>query len=178
MTMATLGLVAALSQQVPAQEVASAPSDVEVRAAFLYRFLDYVDWEKSRLDADQAIVIGIVASDEMLDQVRKTVAGRRARGHTIEVRKMAVGDDPAGVQVVYVGASSGATISTIAKRAQAASALVVTNADNALAQGSDINFIEADGRVRFEVDLSNVERSGLKLGSGMLSVAMRVRGAS
>jgi hypothetical protein len=177
MTMAALGALIA-SQAVLAQVVASAPSDVEVRAAFLYRFLDYVEWERAHLDADQPIVIGVVGSDEMLDQVRKTVAGRRAHGHPIEVRKMALGDDPTAIQVVYVGASSSAALATIAKRAQAASALVVTNADNALALGSDINFIEADGHVRFEVDLSNVERSGLKLGSGMLSVALRVRGAS
>jgi hypothetical protein len=176
--MAALAVLSALSQPAPAQGVAATPSDVDVRAAFLYRFLDYIQWERARLDADQSIVIGIIGSDDMLDQVRKIVAGRRAQGHSIEVRKMALGDDPAGVQVVYVGAASSAALASIARRAQTASALVVSNADNALSLGSDINFIEVDGRVRFEVDLANVERSGLKLGSGMLSVALRVRGAS
>lgn len=149
-----------------------------MRAAFLYRFLDYVEWDRGHLEPGQTIVIAVLGNDEMLDEVQRTIAGRRSHEHPIEIRKLSAGDDLTGIQVVYLGTPSSAAIAAMAKRAMAASALLVTNAENALALGSDINFVETDGHVRFEVDLGNVERSGLRLGSGMLSVALRVRNSS
>ncbi|MGA2549435.1 MAG: YfiR family protein [Burkholderiaceae bacterium] len=153
------------------------PSDLDVKAAFLYRFLDYVDWQSSSMQPDEIIVIAVMSGDDMLEAVRRTLQGKRSGSHPLEVRKITPETNLAGVRVVYIGSSVSNSIGAVAKRASATSTLVVTDTENALAQGSDINFVETGGRVRFEVDLENAERAGLKLGSGMLSVAVRVRGA-
>ena len=52
---------------------------------------------------------------------------------------------------------------------------VVELLGGALNQGSMINFVIVDRRVRFEVALDSVERSGLKLSSRLLAVAQQVR---
>lgn len=44
-----------------------------------------------------------------------------------------------------------------------------------LVQGSMINFVIVDNRVRFEVSLDAARRGGLKIGAPLLSVAMRVQ---
>jgi len=51
----------------------------------------------------------------------------------------------------------------------------VTESDGALTQGSMINFVLVDRRVRFEVALDSAEKSGLKLSSRLLAVARQVR---
>jgi hypothetical protein len=53
--------------------------------------------------------------------------------------------------------------------------LVITESEDALDQGSVINLILIDGRVRFEVSLDAAERAGLKVSSRMLAVAHLVR---
>jgi len=51
----------------------------------------------------------------------------------------------------------------------------VTESVGALAQGSVINFVIAERRVRFEVALDSAEKNKLKLSSRLLAVAQQVR---
>jgi len=53
--------------------------------------------------------------------------------------------------------------------------LTVTESDGALAQGSIINFVVAERRVRFEIALDSAEKSRLRLSSRLLAVAQQVR---
>ena len=53
--------------------------------------------------------------------------------------------------------------------------LTVTESDGALSQGSMINFVIVDRRVRFEVGLESAEKNGLRLSSRLLAVAQQVR---
>jgi len=53
---------------------------------------------------------------------------------------------------------------------------VVCEWDGALEQGAVVNFVPAEGRVRFEVALDAAERRGLRISSRMLAVALNVRG--
>jgi hypothetical protein len=55
--------------------------------------------------------------------------------------------------------------------------LLVSDVDGGLEEGSVINLVVVDNRVRFEVSLEAAERSQLKLSSRMLAVAMWVRPA-
>jgi hypothetical protein len=50
----------------------------------------------------------------------------------------------------------------------------VTESPGALDQGSMINFVVADRRVKFEIALDTAEKAGLVLSSRLLAVAMRV----
>jgi hypothetical protein len=52
----------------------------------------------------------------------------------------------------------------------------VSDQDGGLSSGSTVNFVEMDRHVRFEISLVAAERSGLKINSGLLSVAARVEG--
>jgi hypothetical protein len=56
--------------------------------------------------------------------------------------------------------------------------LAISDADGALELGSMINFRLVDARVRFEVALDPVRRSGLELNTRLLSVAIAVNKGS
>jgi len=54
----------------------------------------------------------------------------------------------------------------------------VTDEDHGLDEGSTVNFMLVDHRLRFEISLTAATRSGLKISSELLSVAARVEGHS
>jgi len=58
--------------------------------------------------------------------------------------------------------------------AQGHAVLMVTEAEGALSQGSMVNFVMREDRVRFEVALDPIEKSGLSLSSRLLAVARQV----
>ena len=55
-------------------------------------------------------------------------------------------------------------------------ALVVTESEGALEQGSAINFVVLEDRVGFEVSLEAAERTGHRISARLLAVARRVLG--
>ena len=105
----------------------------------------------------------------------QATSGRTVEGRAVLVKRVKAGDALAGVHILFVGRGESARLAQWAQGAQQHSGLVVTESEGALAQGSVINFIIAERRVRFEVALDSAEKSKLKLSSRLLGVAMQVR---
>jgi hypothetical protein len=84
-------------------------------------------------------------------------------------------DPLTGLHALFIGASDHARMATLARTALARGILVISESEDALDQGSVINLVLVDGRVRFEVSLEAAERAGLRLSSRMLAVAHLVR---
>jgi hypothetical protein len=146
----------------------------QVKAAFLYRFIDYVRWPESAFPKpDSQIVIGVLADSAMVEEVQSITAGRSVRGHPLAVKAVKEGDY-AGLHVLFVGEGVNPRLRRII-RAVEGPVLVVTEAEDGLAQGSVINFVIADRRVRFEVALMPAAARSLNIASGLLSVAINVR---
>jgi hypothetical protein len=155
---------------------ASPQPEEQVKETFLYNFLSYVEWPASALGpASSPIVIGVLGADDVADELRSIVARRRVGQHPIEVRRVNERAALDGVNMLFIGARSAPALPRLAPEAQKRSVLLVTDFDNALSDGSVINLVTVDNRVRFEVSLEAAERSGLKLSSRMLAVAMWVR---
>jgi hypothetical protein len=149
-----------------------------VKAAFLYKFADYVEWpEGTFAQADSPLTIAVVGDDQIAAELAELVSGRKIDGRALAVRRTreieAVGD----AQIVFIGRAFNARLAQAMRASPAKPALVVTEAEGALAQGSVINFVLVDGRVRFEVSLEAAEKKGLRVSSRLLTVAVNVRGA-
>jgi hypothetical protein len=152
---------------------AAQPQEHEVKAAFLYKFLSFVEWPaQSFARAGAPLVIGVLGADEVHASLQEIVPGRSAQGRPLELRKLREGERPAGVHVLFVGRAAAAALSKLGAQP---GLLVVSEADGALEQGAMINFLRVEGRVRFEVAPEVAERRGLRISSRMLAVAQHVR---
>jgi hypothetical protein len=142
----------------------------QVKAAFLFRFLSFMEW------ADQSsapLLVGFVGAEEIAAELERMVPGRNARGRPVAVRRLKPGDSIAGAHVWMVGRAESEHIASLAKQG----AFVVAETEGGLDRGAAINFVLDQGRVRFEVSLPNAERGKVRISSRMLAVAHNVRGA-
>lgn len=145
-------------------------SDVAVKAAYLYKFLAYVDWPAAAFPAaDTPLVVGVVGADALNAELQSVVAGRQVNGRAVATRRLAPNDSLEGLHAVFVGRGVPAAV---LERLRARPILVV--AEGGLELGVMLNFVPVGGRVRFEAAPVAAERAGLKLGSRLLSVAERV----
>jgi hypothetical protein len=81
------------------------------------------------------------------------------------------------MHLLFVGRAASSHVPRLAPMAASQGVLLVTDYQGALDDGSAINLLVIDHRVRFEVSLDATERAGLKLSSRMLAVALWVRPA-
>jgi hypothetical protein len=172
-----LALLSVLSVSMAQGSAAGAApaSEERVKAASLYRFLSYVDWPPAAfLAAASPYVVGVVSADDIADELLRISAGRSLNNHPVAIRKMQAGDPLAGLHALFIGKPERSRQRQLLRQAQGLPILLVTESEGALAQGSMINFRVVDDRVRFEVSLDPAEKSGLKLNSRMLAIAISV----
>lgn len=150
-------------------------SEAQVKAAYLYQFGGFIEWPPQAFSGpDGAFVIGLIGADAMAAELEQIVATRVVQGRQVVVRRLHAGEPLAGLQVLFVGGAAAGRLPEILAAAKGAPLLVVTESEDALAQGSIINFVAVGNRVRFDVALPAAERSRLRISSRLLGVARRV----
>jgi len=157
----------------------AAATEHEIKAAFLFKFLGYAQLPRAAAgDQNAPITVALINADDVADDLVRMSAGRTVDNHTVEVRRITENDSLAGIQVLFIGGADRAPLSRLLKAAQQRSILSITEAEDALDQGSVINFKTVDGKVRFEVSLDAAEKSGVRLSSRLMAVALNVQRAT
>jgi YfiR/HmsC-like len=165
--------VAALVALVPSAAWTDEGTEAGVKAAYLYKFMAYVEWPgkgPDGLDAPQ--VIGVVGADAVATELQQVLTARKDSKNPLVARKLNPGEAPSGVDVLYLGrgVSPGRWLAAVAGRP----VLVVTDEPGGLPEGSALNFVLVGRRLRFEASPSAAERAGLRLSARLLAVAERI----
>lgn len=146
-----------------------------VKAAFLYKFVGYVDWpSRSFPRADTPVRIGVLGDDSLATELARMVTDRTIEKRPVSIQALDRDEALDGVHVLFVGHREAARLSTVARTLQSRPVLLVTEDEGALQRGGMINFVVQDGRVRFQISLPAAEKNGLVLRSGLLAVAQSV----
>lgn len=168
------GAVLALAASIAPSAIADVGSERSIKAAFVAKFIGYVEFPGRAAAATAPLAIGVVGADDVAGELARIVAGRGINGRAISVRAMAAGDRLDTVDVLFIGVGESERAERLLRSAAAEGILTITEFDRALRQGSVINFRIVDERVRFEVSLAAAEKANLKLSSRLLSVAYYV----
>src|SRR5678815_100191 len=140
-----------------------------VKAAYLFRFAQYVEWPP--LATDAPFVIAVSGAEDVAAHLERLLPGMSVNGHRAEVRRVTRPEELDGVHILYIGTKAFSRTRTLRTQAIERPILVVTDHELGLDGGGIINFIEVDRNLRFEISLIAAERSGLKIDSQLLSVA-------
>ena len=170
----TLAMALCVCVRARAQEV---QLEYAVKATYLYKFADYVDWPDGTFRApDAPLVVCLVGNDGVAQLADALVAGHTAlEGRPVVARRIAAPSRDAGCHVLYVGARSAAATQEAVRAARGLPVLTVTDTRNDDAARGIIAFVIVDNRVRFDVDLAAAAQNHLAISSKLLNLAARVR---
>lgn len=152
--------------------------DVEyaVKAAYLYKFAGYVEWPPTSFSQVTApLKIGVVGADRLVAELTRQLAGVSVSNHPVTVASLKPGDALGDVQILFIGRQENSGLPRLLAGVQQKPVLTVTELADGLDEGSVINFVTTDNRIRFEISLPAAQKSGLKLSSRLLSVAQQVQ---
>ena len=172
---ALIGLLAVSALVAPANAAESYSEDA-VKAAYLYRFVGYVDWPE-RGSVNAPFVIDVMGSPGVARELRRLLPGHLIHNRIAEVREIASIRDRGDANMLYIGAGHGDLLRTLSPAEGVPAMLLITDEEGGLSHGGAINFLMIDHNVRFEVSVTAAERWGLKISSELLGVAVRVQGA-
>jgi uncharacterized protein DUF4154 len=147
----------------------------QVKAAYLYRMAEYVEWPSSAFpDAEAPVRIAVVGAEPLAGVLARMLVGRTVSNRPFVVKTAKITDSFAGVHILFVGRQEAGSLKQLLGSLKSQPVLTVSEVPSALPDGSVVNLVQDDNRIAFEISMGVAERNGLKLSSRLLAVAKRV----
>jgi hypothetical protein len=154
-----------------------APTEYQVKAAYLFNFLKFVEWPGDPLvDTNGRWVIGVVGDNPFGDNLTQIVSGKTVQGHELLVRRFQPGEDLHACHVLFISASEKKRLPSMLAALSSSSVLTVGDMDHFIESGGMIQFVMEEKRVRFAIDVGASSQARLKVSSKLLSLARTVTG--
>lgn len=164
----------------------SAVKEYELKAVYLYNFLQFVQWpENTRtLSKDGTMIIGILGESpfgDSLDDLRRVIRQRNMTpvkfvyygSYEDVVRESR---DIASCHLLYLCSSEQGRFNRIVADLNDAPVLTVADSGNFLLSGGMITLVESRGKIRWEVNRTTMDKAGLRVSAQLLSMAVKVVG--
>jgi hypothetical protein len=148
----------------------NAPSEYEVKAAFLLNFTKFIEWPSSPSTPETPFTICIFGEDPFGPILPQIVQGEQVAQRPIAVRRLR--QSAAGCDVLFVSKSERSAAALLS--ALPRGTLTIGESENFLRDGGVISFVLENRRVRFDVNEPAAARNGLKISSRLLNVARTV----
>jgi hypothetical protein len=173
MAMVSLNLLTAAAAGLPrdtrGQEVA--PSEYQMKAAFLFNFAKFVEWPPPSLAENAPIVIGILGADPFDGALDNTLQNKTIAGHPLASRHIKSLSDIKTCHILFIRDSEKKRWPEISAALAGSSVLTVSeNWNQFTGSGGMILFFMQDRRVCFDIDNEAANRAGLKISSKLMQL--------
>jgi hypothetical protein len=170
-------LIATLAVGRPIDLRAQRSLEYEVKAAFLYNFVQFIEWPADALHAGEPFRVCLAGENPFGGVLERTIAGEQVGGRPIEVEVLGADAAPSRCQVLFVPRSQASRTAALLKAAGAAAVLTVGESPRFLDAGGLINFVVEAGHVRFDINADAAAARDLRISSKLLRVARTTGGS-
>jgi hypothetical protein len=150
------------------------PNEYQVKAAYLFNFGKFVTSLASNGDAGR-FTICVLGKDPFGVLLDSALANQTIGGQGVVARRLTKPEDAVGCRILFISSSEDHQLRDILMALAKNDVLTVSDIAQFSERGGMIEFIPQGDRVRFAVNVSNVEDAGLSLSSELLKVAVAVK---
>jgi hypothetical protein len=155
----------------------SVSDEYRLKAAFVYRFPQFVEWPAAALQDAPTLDICVLPPNPFGSELEHLVAGESFAGRPLRVRMVSGPEGLAGCHALFAGAR-GERTTAVLKKVAGLPVLTVGETERFLDDGGIISLKMVERRVRFEVSVTNARRAGLRINAQLLNLAVAVRGGT
>lgn len=138
---------------------------------FIYNFSKYIKWPENQIT--EKFVIGILGDSPIVNDLTNMAAAKKeVNGMPFEIQQYYTAAEIGDCQILYIPREQSEELAKFNSIPQQKSILVVTDKPGMIKEGSVINFVDIDGKIRFELNQSNAQSRGLKIAASLLSLAI------
>ena len=172
----------------------AAHREYQIKAAFIYNFIKFVDWPKEKVaESNEPVIIGIIGKDPF-GNAFAPVKDKEDKGRKVlikwfkpieELKKSGEKDKSLlereieslrKCHLLFICSSEEKSINEIINLVKDHSVLTIGDMQGFLESGGIINFIMEEKKIRFEINMTAAKRAKLKIRSQLLRLAKRVLG--
>lgn len=168
-----LGMVCTLALGVmEARAAAPAPKEYEVKAAFLFNLVQFVEWPPQAFPTPKTpIIIGILGNDPFGVILDRTVRGETVENRPIAIHRSRKIENLKDCHLLFISKSEKGRLAQIFSSLAGTHCLTVGETDQFARTGGVVNFRPQGADIRFEINMDAARRGGLTISSKLLRLA-------
>ncbi|MEO5820011.1 MAG: YfiR family protein [Vicinamibacteraceae bacterium] len=156
---------------------AGAPSEHQVKAAFLYNFANFVQWPEGALGpAGAPLKVCVVGTDPFGGALDDAFRDQMVQGRPVQVARGATLAAVGRCHILFLSQSEQGRWPDLLRELGTTPTLTVADAP-LVRQGGMVSFVIEAKRVRFEINRGAAEHAGLRISSKLLALARIVESA-
>jgi len=169
-----LWLTVSIGFQAQGQPI-STSLEQKVKAAYLFNFTKYVEWPpKAFSRAADPILIGVLGVDPLGPLLEETIGDRQVGGRKVQIKRSRKAQDLRSCHMVLISSSERSRLAEIFRELGGTFALTVSDIPQFSGNSGMITFVLENETVRFDINLENAQRAGLKINARLLNTARNV----
>lgn len=164
--------VAVATATVPANSQLVGAREFQVKAVFLFNFVQFVDWPPEAFESPESpLVIGVLGADPFGSFLDEIVRGEKVNGRPLVVERYRTVADLRPCHLLFVSGSEGREVARIADAVKGHPTLTVCDWDAFSRHGVMIRFVMERNHVRLRINLEAARAAGLTISSKLLRSA-------
>lgn len=147
-----------------------------LKAAFLYRFAQFVEWPTNAFAADTTpLTLGVLGDDDFASKLGSLLKDKKAHNRSFVVKRIAEPADAAACHIVFVAAREGRRAAQVVEATRKKPVLLVGESDEFLDAGGMINIVKEEKQqlLRFDINPLAAEQANLTVSSHLLRLARK-----
>lgn len=151
------------------------PEEYQIKAAFLYNIIQFVEWPADELAAHENMTICIFGKNPF-GPFLDSIVGKKAWGKNLLLSRINNPQQAGHCQVVFISPSDKNALPVVLNAVRGLHVLTIGDTEGFSEQGVIINFFMAENnRIRFEINKEASRTAGLKISSHLLKLARITR---
>lgn len=170
-----LGILPCVVVSLDRNVYAAAPTEYQLKAAFLFNFAKFIDWPPVAFRNSQSpFAICVLGEDPYGRDLDETIKGQTIDNRNLVVRRVAQASRDDSCQILFVSSSESGRFGQILNAVRSLPVLTVGEDEEFRRAGGIIFLVVEEKRVRFDVNLDAGEQAGVKFSSRLLKLARAV----
>ena len=141
-----------------------------LKALFVYNFTKHIDWSSSNTSSNKFVIV-VSGKSEITNSLIAILKNRKIQEKSIEIIESTSMEDIQKAQILFVTRGTSKKLDVNVEKLSGKGVLIVTEESRINIQLSCINIIEMQGKLSFEINESNIKKSGIKISSQLRSLA-------
>lgn len=144
------------------------------QSLFIYNFTKYIKWPDSYNSGK--FVIGVIGDSPILESIKSMANSKKKTmgGSVIVVKIYGSVDEIDDCNILFVSKNVVNILSQIDNHIATKPILIITDSPGMANQGSVINFVETEGKIKFELNESKASSRGLIVSSSLAGLAILI----
>ena len=164
-----------LAVTAPAYAQRPAVDERELKAVFLFNFVQFTEWPSEAFpDPQSPIVIGVLGDDPFGRVLDDVVSGELVLNRPLVIKRFRRVEEISSCHVLFVSPSEAAQYEEIFARLKGRSILTVGDTEGFAMHGGIIRFVTEQNRIRLRVNVGAAGAAGLTISSRLLRAAVIV----